>query len=58
MNLYNTWITIVKADYNERQSVTKYIYVCILTFIANITLLNLIVAILSDAYAEAISSID
>lgn len=57
-NLYKTWITIVKADFNERDTVNQKIYVVILTFFANITLLNLIVAILSDGYGEAMSTLD
>ena len=59
MQHFGTWITIVKGDYPEDLiSNTSYqLFLLLLTFIANVTLLNLIVAIMSDAYEEIMTSI-
>ena len=56
---FDTWIAIVKGEYAEEYKIkiNDQIFVLLLTFIANVTLLNLIVAIMSDAYGEVMTSI-
>ena len=55
--IFQTWIAIVKGDYKEQNSIEYQVFIFLLTFIANVTLLNLIVAIMSDAYGEVMTNI-
>ena len=57
-SLFGVWVTIVKGDYNEDETIPQKLFVLILTFVANVTLLNLIVAIMSDGYGESMSKMD
>ena len=59
IQIFDTWITIVKGDYRGdlATQLSYQIFLLFLTFVANITLLNLIVAIMSDAYGEVMTSI-
>ena len=54
---FQTWIAIVKGDYKDQNSIEYQVFIFLLTFIANVTLLNLIVAIMSDAYGEVMTNI-
>jgi hypothetical protein len=49
---------MTKGDYDGGEKNPAYIiFVILITVIANIILLNLIIAIMSDAYAEVLASI-
>lgn len=56
--MFSTYLTITKGDFDgEDKSIAYIIFVILITVIANIILLNLIIAIMSDAYAEVMTSI-
>ena len=58
--IFDTWISIVKGDYEgmDKSEYSYQIFIVGLTFIANVTLLNLIVAIMSDSYVEVMTTMD
>ena len=56
--MFTTYLTMTKGDYDGKEKNPAYIiFVILITVIANIILLNLIIAIMSDAYAEVMTSI-
>lgn len=56
--MFTTYLTMTKGDYDGDDKNPAYIiFVILITVIANIILLNLIIAIMSDAYAEVMTSI-
>lgn len=56
--MFTTYLTMTKGDYDGGEKNPAYIiFVILITVIANIILLNLIIAIMSDAYAEVMTSI-
>ena len=48
---------MTKGDFEGDRNPDYIIFVVLITVIANIILLNLIIAIMSDAYAEVMASI-
>jgi hypothetical protein len=48
---------MTKGDFSGEKDPAYIIFVILITVIANIILLNLIIAIMSDAYAEVMASI-
>jgi hypothetical protein len=55
--MFSTYLTMTKGDFGEEKNIPYIIFVILITVIANIILLNLIIAIMSDAYAEVMASI-
>jgi len=56
--MFTTYLTMTKGDYDVEDKNPAYIiFVILITVVANIILLNLIIAIMSDAYAEVMTSI-
>lgn len=48
---------MTKGDFDSDLSPSYITFVILITIVANIILLNLIIAIMSDAYAEVMTSI-
>jgi hypothetical protein len=55
--MFSTYLTMTKGDFSGEKDPAYIIFVILITVIANIILLNLIIAIMSDAYAEVMASI-
>ena len=53
-SFFLTWVTIIKGDFADKQTVEWRLFVLLSTFISNVVLLNLIIAFMSDAYANVI----
>lgn len=56
-SFFLTWITIVKGDFDDHGIIVWELFVLLSTFISNVVLLNLIIAFMSDAYANVMTTI-
>lgn len=56
-SLFLTWISIIKGDFDDNDSIIWKLFVLISTFISNVVLLNLIIAFMSDAYGNVMTTI-
>lgn len=54
---FTTWVTIVKGDFSDSDAFVWRMFVLLSTFISNVVLLNLIIAFMSDAYGEVMSTV-
>jgi len=62
MAVYDTYGTMVTGNYDESENlkaeVIYLIFIVLVILIANVILLNIIVAIMSDSYVEVMTSMD
>lgn len=60
--MYDTYVTMITGNYNEDETLNEtfiyIIFVVLVILIANVILLNIIVAIMSDSYVEVMTSMD
>lgn len=57
-NFFDTWTTMIKGDFDaEKNTFNWRIFFFILTFLLNVILLNILVAILSDSYESVMTYI-
>ena len=57
-NFFDTWTTMIKGDFDEDKNILNWrIFFFILTFLLNVILLNILVAILSDSYENVMTYI-
>lgn len=60
--MYDTYVTMITGNYNEDKTLNEtfiyIIFVVLVILIANVILLNIIVAIMSDSYVEVMTSMD
>jgi len=62
MAVYDTYGTMVTGNYNEDENlgveIIYLIFIVAVILIANVILLNIIVAIMSDSYVEVMTTMD
>ena len=61
--VYDTYVTMVTGNYNDGDEnlgaeFTYLIFIVLVILIANVILLNIIVAIMSDSYVEVMTTMD